>query len=707
MRSKRFIGVVAALLMAVAGLAASPKPEASAHGDDVSHARPSLPLNAGTEHFVIHYTLSGGDAVDSTDADGNGMPDYVELVGQTLELAWNVEVNQMGWTAPPLDSGEEGDTRLDIYLMDVMADGYAGYVETTGGFIGDNPNSPERERNAAYAFMVLDNDYTEIEGLGYDETPTQLLQVTVAHEFHHMIQAGYDDSDPHFWFYEASATWMEDEVFDEVNDGVYYLEAVFDSPDTCLVSEGGSFRSEDEGKWYGSWLFLRHMTEKYGSDVVRTAWENSRRLSGFDAINTALQPFNTDLIQESRSYFVANLLRAYEEGSLYPTVVLAGTASGGTFRPVDGVQSLGADYVLIQGSGVVSLSLGTTVAPLHMQAVGIRGGEADVIPQVGSEVVVNMDAYQEVVLVIHNDDVIESETQCYFVDYAVTVNPAGSSLSPVAATYSTVNYVAYTDGVPIADEGGNNGAPTGGGFTGAPFIDEEASDSYSQSPEELNVNFDILLPGELPPGYEFDYAYIQTSEELGSAAVYYIPDGDASANFDYLDQAQNWLSIAESPTSYADVNEWIEDIGYYNTPGEVRVIAGVEVLVEDLSEGIDTWHSATFVVDGLFFVVDGDVRESDVIFLVESLITAAGTGAAPAPQPTTQPQAAEPASPQVDPAPLTAPGNTTATADDWVSLVEQATALLGTFGMLLCCGGLCLVGAGGVAGVALMFRRNK
>ncbi len=60
-------------------------------------------------------------------------------------------------------------------------------------------------------------------------TPIENLQVTVAHEYFHAIQFAYDYFEDG-WCMEATAAWVEDEVYDEVNDNVQYLA---DSPLTA------------------------------------------------------------------------------------------------------------------------------------------------------------------------------------------------------------------------------------------------------------------------------------------------------------------------------------------------------------------------------------------------------------------------------------------------------------------------------------------
>ncbi len=69
--------------------------------------RPALPYYSisPTGLFRIHYTLTGSDAVDATDLDGNAVPDYVDEAAESLEKAYAVIVDTLGFNPPPADDG--------------------------------------------------------------------------------------------------------------------------------------------------------------------------------------------------------------------------------------------------------------------------------------------------------------------------------------------------------------------------------------------------------------------------------------------------------------------------------------------------------------------------------------------------------------------------------------------------------------------------
>lgn len=678
MRFRFMLSACAAAASAVLLLAtASP---AEAREGRIPGQRPNLPneQTMGTEHFLIHYTFRGDDAVAQTDGNGDGTPDYLALVAEALEYTWTVEIDQMGWPAPPPDNGTSGDDRIDVYLEDILDDGYAGYADSEGGFVGDNPNTPDAERRAAFSYLALDNDYAGLDS-SRGETPIELMQATVAHEFNHILQSGLDSFEPHFWLYESTATWMEDEVYPDVNDGVFYLDDTFNQPDQCIVSEDG---------WYGNWLFMRMLSERHGSDIVRTIWEHAVQREGFDAMDQALAEYGTTLDAAVRDYGVHILLREYAEGQLYPAVAIEGTANqSGDFTPRTGVESLGVDFVRLSGSGLTDVSLNSASPAMMLRVVGIRGADADVIDAQGAAATLDLSAYDQAFALVQNVERITEEEDCLAREYSLRLSASSAAPTPIAAVHAAGNFGSEVVG-PAEEENQEYEPPTGQPFTGS-------GAEFSTTAGDLEVSFTPLVPEAPPPGYEFDLAYVMTEEDFGENYIFYMPGGGESANYDYTNAAGNWLSIAESPSPYDTLDEWLTDIDY-NSPGEYIDVEGVQVLMEDLSDESGIWFSATFIYDGLFFVVDSDSDQQSVIALIEAIVSGETIEVQPSlVPPTTVGPSTGPTSVPFDNLPDTS-------ADD---------GLIAGFGVVtvaVCCSLLCLLAAviGGAAFV-LMRRRQR
>lgn len=79
---------------------------------------------------------------------------------------------------------------------------------------------------------------------------------------------------------ENTATWIEDEVFDGVNDNYQYLQtSALSNPSTPVDYGDGFFQ-------YGNWIFFRFLSEHFGSstspdpNIVREAWEQADSAPG-------------------------------------------------------------------------------------------------------------------------------------------------------------------------------------------------------------------------------------------------------------------------------------------------------------------------------------------------------------------------------------------------------------------------------------------
>lgn len=379
-----------------------------------------------TEHFRIHYTLSGGDAVPRQDNNGNQQPDYVEHVARALEYVWYAEIEVFGWPAPPADGSLGGDGRVDVYLQNIMTDeDTAGYVTTSqrGATVGDNPNTEIRETNSQHSYMVLDNDYREIAS-PRSQTNLDYMRVVVAHEFMHVIQYGIDGSEPAEWLWEATATWIEDEVYDHINDGLTVLTAPFKAPDSCQMAYGGEERVEDLDNWYGQWLFLRFISERYGHATVRAIWEQAVTHDGYGAVGRALAAVGTSLPEVFREYSLALLTRDFEEGDTYPLLRLEGVAVvDEPFTPVDGVAQMGADYIEIEASAPVTIRL---EGSLPGWVVGVRGEEVHLYTLEDGPAGVDAAAFERLYLIVMNPEAALRERHCAFTDYSVQVLSGGA-----------------------------------------------------------------------------------------------------------------------------------------------------------------------------------------------------------------------------------------------------------------------------------------
>ena len=285
----------------------------------------SLQSESESTHFKFHYSIVQGDtnAVNPADNDLNGIPDYIDMMILAFENAFESEIDSMGFTPPPSDSGNIGDnSRYDIYVQKLKSGAYG--FASPFSTIGDNPNSNTLvEKNATTSYIKMRNDYSELQ----NNSQLEAIQVTAAHEFFHAIQFGYDAHEM-TWLMEATATWIEDEVFDNVNQNIIYLNSWFRFPTIQLDAT----KTEFSNHWYGSWIFFKYISEHLGGhSTIKNIWEKSiehdskTKDYSFLAIDEALVKVGSSFDEAFKNFAVSNLYQTitpynYEEAELYPQI---------------------------------------------------------------------------------------------------------------------------------------------------------------------------------------------------------------------------------------------------------------------------------------------------------------------------------------------------------------------------------------------------
>lgn len=195
---------------------------------------------------------------------GDATSAYVDQVGTIADHVLDVYADA-GYKAPLSDGTVGGGSTglLDIYLDDLGNQGLYGYCDS------DDPPSSGGPYGAP-AYCAFDNNYSEFP----THTPLENLQVTAAHELFHAVQFAYDYYEDG-WFMEATATWAEDELYDNVNDNLQYLgQSPLAQPRQSMDHFGGL-------RQYGDWIFFRYLSERYPAAdgglpvIVRRIWERA------------------------------------------------------------------------------------------------------------------------------------------------------------------------------------------------------------------------------------------------------------------------------------------------------------------------------------------------------------------------------------------------------------------------------------------------
>jgi hypothetical protein len=269
-----------------------------------------------TEHFCVHYVAVTADAPSLADADADGLPDYVEQVAAVAEQSFTVENTNLGWQSARPDGTRGGDARTDVYLAQLGA-----------GLFGYAAPDPGQSGRSQFAYLVLDDDYAAAEFGG--AVPLESLQVTFAHEYNHILQYAYDVAQD-LWFYEATATWIEDLVYPAINDYLAFVR--------YWVGRSKLPLTTSDFKIYGSGVLNHWLAGRFGAAVIRRAWERAPRSkpAGFsvNAYNAAIRASGgRDLSSEFARFAIATAewrtpgVFPYPDGLLYGDVRRRGKLS--------------------------------------------------------------------------------------------------------------------------------------------------------------------------------------------------------------------------------------------------------------------------------------------------------------------------------------------------------------------------------------------
>jgi hypothetical protein len=224
-------------------------------------------------HFLIHYATTGRNAPSLADLDTNGVPDWIETVASTFETVYTYYSSQGYRPAPTRATG----VPYDIYLRDLAPEGFYGVTES------NQPVSSAGFPNAYSSWIELDNNFTDSIYKPAIYTPLQSLQITAAHEYHHAIQYGYS----YFfdvWYAEATSTWMEDEVYDTVDQSYSYIPNWFSNSTKALDLDVGP-DATTTGAGYARWIFNRFLAEKHSPAMIRGVWEKVAGLPSPDSFS--------------------------------------------------------------------------------------------------------------------------------------------------------------------------------------------------------------------------------------------------------------------------------------------------------------------------------------------------------------------------------------------------------------------------------------
>ena len=286
-------------------------------------------------YFRFHYTTSGTHAVAGADTDGNNVPDYIDQMADVFAHVATVQLDSFGYAEPPSDgwlpvTNDNGGSALyDIYVRNIASNTF-GYAQSEyfANNTGNNEHTTVTEENALTSLMAMRNNYTGFYSPNNQYGATselEAIQLTAAHEYQHAVQFGYDGYEK-AWLFEATATEMEEQIYDGINDCHTWLPSWFAEPHKSL-----DHHSEH---WYGSFIFPQYIFEHFGGYLtLRRIWQNSVLNDSYYgdfshlAISLALSDEGSSFSDAINKMVVANRILSsstnagvysYEEADIFP-----------------------------------------------------------------------------------------------------------------------------------------------------------------------------------------------------------------------------------------------------------------------------------------------------------------------------------------------------------------------------------------------------
>ena len=268
--------------------------------------------------FHIFYDSTGNNEPALLDVYSRRIPNssraYVDSVGKYFNYSWDYLVNSLGYEPPPFQSG---NSYYNVYIQEL---GY-NYGETVfePSDLINNFNPPRYT-----SYIRIENEFK-----GFYSEGIAGLKVTSAHELHHAFQIGsYGYWGSEIYIYEITSTWMEDVVYDDVNDYYCYLRDPYTPRKGQFLLPDVSFTSSDAQVTYSRAIWGKFIEKRFSRDVMRKTWEYIRQEHSLQAIDNALKDVGSEFRKAFFEWTLWNLhtgptcdtVKYYTEGKNYPEI---------------------------------------------------------------------------------------------------------------------------------------------------------------------------------------------------------------------------------------------------------------------------------------------------------------------------------------------------------------------------------------------------
>lgn len=243
-----------------------------------------------TENFEIYVGTKKPGTTLWNDYNQNGTPDYIDTVKNEIEFIYNKLINEKGFKKPL------GEGKIKIYIANSDLYLNSEILTMTNDYVG----WALYENNESY--FVLNGNITSP---SISTSSKEIIKVTLAHEFFHLIQYAYnlDFDNNNLWLYESTAVFIEYLVYPKITD---YLKTYGNSLGSSLKRGLIDYYHLNP---YASNLFFDFLKNKYNDkNMIKKIWQNFEiSTNSISSVKTFLQEYNSTIEQELYEYTKAIL----------------------------------------------------------------------------------------------------------------------------------------------------------------------------------------------------------------------------------------------------------------------------------------------------------------------------------------------------------------------------------------------------------------
>lgn len=246
--------------------------------------------------FRVWYKTEGTDAINLTDADGNGVPDIAQRYARYFSTAF-AKYQSFGMVLPY--SSISNKNVYNVYIADSKCSASVmGYT---------SPQVTSYTQMVVPSYIVVRANYSVFaygKPAGYADSSAAMI--TIAHEFFHACQMMIAYANMSMFTMEGGAVWSERFVYPTDQDPYDYISSF-----TTRANLGLNFNPRTEYNVndvnyiypYGAWIYFDYLTSMYGNDVMKEIYDKLTTYTEIRGYNAALKEHGTSFSESAMNFY--------------------------------------------------------------------------------------------------------------------------------------------------------------------------------------------------------------------------------------------------------------------------------------------------------------------------------------------------------------------------------------------------------------------